>query len=878
MNVADRGRSSSERPQKAAGTGTSGLSPSTLPTGAPGEEEPPREQRTTTGGTSSPSRAKKRARRRLVLWLKRLALAGLVLAAAGTITLAVVVRRIEGGLPSVADLRKGYRPPQVTRVLAKDGSLLAELYTERRTVVKLDKLPAHVKLAVLAAEDAGFYEHQGLDYIGIARAVWVNLRNKKTKQGASTITQQVVKNLLLDNQRTYRRKIREILLARRIEQELSKDEILELYLNHIYFGAGRYGIEEAALGYFGKHAAELTVAQAALLAGLPASPNGYNPRINLEAAKARRTHVLGQLRAKNFIDATTYDAAMVEQIHLAPAIETGDDLAPEVVELVRKTIKEVAGEEAARKGGFTVETTIDPALQRLARTAVRDGAAAYDKRWKLLGPFPPYPADGKDPKTKKKLPPQEKPFEGTPRYGHGDVYVGVVVGHDDLARTIDVAVGNLHGVIKLEAKDRYAGDLAPSAWAALGTRLRVSLLAPPPTAPAAAGSASGSVSAVAPVASSLAATPAKVPLRLELGPEAAFVAIDVRTKRVLALVGNIEGVVGGLDRASHAHRQPGSTFKPFVYGAALAAKKYTPASLVEATAATFGGYHPKNYEAWTKDEPVRLRDALAQSINMVAVRVAADIGPQMVVDFAHAAGISAKLQPDLAIALGAYEVTPLELAGAYTTIASGGIYEAPQILVRIVGPDGKELALPARKPPQHAFGEAEAYVLTSMMTSVVERGTAQAAKVLGRPLAGKTGTSNAAKDTWFAGFSTDVVAVSWVGYDDGKALGAGEAGARTALPAWIAWMKQAQKDRPKAEFPRPAGVVTVKIDPKTGKLPYPDQEDSIDEIFLVGTEPKETADPPTGKKSPLPPEDAPEDPWATPPSGSASTVSTKATE
>ena len=779
-------------------------------------------------------------------------------------TLAVYIRRIEAGLPSTAELRRGYRPPQITRVLAADGSVLSELFTERRTVVKLNDLPPHVKLAVLAAEDANFYEHTGLNYLGIARAFWVNLRHSKTKQGASTITQQVVKNLLLENERTYSRKIREVLLARRIEQELGKDEILELYLNHIYFGSGRYGIEEAARGYFGKHARDLTLAEAAMIAGIPPAPNAYNPRVDVDAALKRRTFVLGQLRAKGFITPAQYDQAVVEPVKVAPAVEANDELAPEVVEIVRKMIKDVAGEEAARRGGFTVETTIDPKLQAAARAAVRDATAAYDKRWKLIGPFVPYPTDGKDPKTKKKLPTPEPIFQGVPKYGHGDVYVGVVSAHDDSARTIDVQVGSVKGVVKLELKDRYdPNNLAPSAWAPVGVRLRVSLLAPPPTIDPAAAPPP---------------TPApetKVPLRLELGPESALVSIDVRTRKVVALIGSVEGASGALDRATRAHRQPGSTFKPFVYGAAIAARKFTPASMIDPTPANFSGYAPHNYEPWMGTDTVRLRDALAASINIVAVRVANDIGPKAVIDFARAAGITSKLDPHLAIALGAYEVTPIELATAYTTIAAGGVFEPYQLITKIIGPDGKELALPGRPPPTRAFGEAEAYLLTSMMTSVVEKGTATGARVLGRPVAGKTGTSNDQRDAWFAGFTPDIVTVAWVGYDEPRPLGYGEFGGRTALPAWVSFMKEATKNRPRIDFPRPPGVVTVKIDPRTGKTPFPGQEDGIDEVFLVGTEPKDVAEAPADAAPKK--EDSPEDPWALPGGAAGSTSVSTAT-
>jgi penicillin-binding protein 1A len=337
-----------------------------------------------------------------------------------------------------------------------------------------------------------------------------------------------------------------------------------------------------------------------------------------------------------------------------------------------------------------------------------------------------------------------------------------------------------------------------------------------------------------------------VPLRLELGPEAALVSIDVRTRRVLAIAGNVEGAVGGLDRAMHAHRQPGSTFKPFVYGAALSARKVTPASLIDASTngGDLGTYNPKNFEAWTSKDPVRLREALAASINLVAVRVAHDVGPQAVIDFARKAGIvDAKLQPDLAIALGSYEVTPIELATAYSTFAGGGLYEPPTIITRITAADGSDVKLPAKRAGGRAMSEAEAYLVTSLMTSVVDHGTATGAKVLGRPVAGKTGTSNQSKDTWFAGFTTDVVTVAWVGYDDGRPLGQGETGGRTALPAWVSFMKEATKGKPKGEFPRPGGIVAVQIDPKSGKLAFPGQADAIEEVFLAGTEPTDVAPP-----------------------------------
>jgi penicillin-binding protein 1A len=302
--------------------------------------------------------------------------------------------------------------------------------------------------------------------------------------------------------------------------------------------------------------------------------------------------------------------------------------------------------------------------------------------------------------------------------------------------------------------------------------------------------------------------------------------------------------VGGLDRATQSHRQPGSTFKPVIYSYALHARRYTPSTLVDVNPTEFGGgYKPSNYEGWTGHDPLRLREALANSVNVVAVRVLDDVGPANVVPWAQAMGVTSPLKPDLSMALGSYEVSPLELTGVYATFAAGGMYEAPRLVTRIVGPDGKDIELKTPPPPRRVLDESEAYVMTSMLTSVVDHGTGARARELKRPVAGKTGTSNASKDTWFAGYSTEIAAVAWVGYDDGRPLGSGETGASAALPVWLSFMKVAHDKKPASEFPRPPGIVTVKIDKQTGKLPYPDDPDTMDEVFLAGTEPTEVGSP-----------------------------------
>jgi penicillin-binding protein 1A len=436
-------------------------------------------------------------------------------------------------------------------------------------------------------------------------------------------------------------------------------------------------------------------------------------------------------------------------------------------------------------------------------------------------------------KRGKAAPPHDAlvPFEGDPIFEQHRVLVGVVTGADDTAGTFDVRVGSVAGTVKLEDFARYnPGGLAPSAFAPTGSHVRVSLLEPP-------------------------STDKRVGLRLELGPEGALVAIDVRTRQILALVGSYEGQSGALDRATQSRRQPGSTFKPIVYSYALHSRRYTLATLVDPSPDVFeGGYRPSNFEGWQGKDPLRLREALANSVNVAAVRVLRDVGPANVVAWAHALGIESPMKPDLSLALGSYEVRPIELASAYTTFASGGTYDEPRLILRIVGPDGKDVAIPEPPPTRRVLDDAEAYVVTSMLTSVIDHGTGARAKSLGRPLAGKTGTSNGPKDTWFAGYSTDLAAVVWVGYDDGKTLGGSEQGAVTALPAWMTFMKTAHEGKPRADFPRPPGVVTVPIDARTGSLPYSDDPDVMSEVFLAGTEPTVTAEPPAEDAGAAPPE------------------------
>jgi penicillin-binding protein 1A len=765
---------------------------------------------------AEPPAAPARSRReRVLLALKWTGIGLASCLVAGALSVFLVVRHYESGLPGVSELKRGYDPPQMTRILARDGSLLASLFIERRTVIPFAELPQHVKLAFLAAEDASFYEHRGLDYFGMLRAIVVNVRAGRTKQGASTITQQVIKNVYFESQRSYERKIKETILARRLEQLLTKDEIFGLYLNHIYLGHGRYGIEEAARYYFGKKARDLGLEEAAALAGLVASPERYSPRRDAEKSLSRRHFVLDQMLQKGFITRDLWQTARDAPLRLAPASEGESELAPEVVAEVQKMLEQVAGERAKR-GGFIVHTSIDPALQSAARKAVREALDAYAKRQKLEPPF-----------TLEKRRIWGKPATSVPK--PQKAVAAPVVAVNDAARTVDVDLAGTRCRVLLAAEERYNPTrLPPSEFTRVGALLRVVLDAAPPSA------------STGPNPSETAAC------RLALGPEAAFVAIDVRSREIRALVGGYDAVVGGLDRATRARRQPGSSFKPFLYSYALHARRFTPASVLtlpnhpEATKPDAGAPDAGG-AVFSPTRTLALRAAVAKSDNDAATRVLEDVGAPNVVEWAHALGISSELRPTPSLALGAYEVTPLEIVNAFTTFANGGELEPPRLVLGITAPGGKALPLPAVPPRRRVMTAEEAYLTTSLLKSVVETGTAQRAKVLGRPLAGKTGTTNLAKDAWFVGYSTEFAAGVWVGYDDPLPLGWGEAGGVTALPAWVSFMKAAHAGHPSTDFPRPSGIAVVSVDPATGLLAYPGQTDAVEEEMLDGTVPLETA-------------------------------------
>ncbi|MBN1655444.1 MAG: PBP1A family penicillin-binding protein [Deltaproteobacteria bacterium] len=742
-------------------------------------------------------------------WTARILVVAFFLLSVATVTIVGTLSYFARDLPTVEALRN-YRPKQITRVLDRHGALIAELFKERRSVVPMAKIPRVLVLSVLAAEDADFYRHKGLDYAGIARALLRDLISGKAMQGASTITQQIVKNLLLTPERTITRKIRELILARRLEQRLEKDQILFLYLNHIPFGHGRCGVQEASRFYFNKDVDKLNLAEASLLAGIPQAPSRYSPITHPLAARRRQRYVLDQLEAKreiywSDISLTEIRKARTAEIEIAKATNPPAQ-APEVVEFARRILRQQVGGKAAESGGYTIETTVDSKIEIAARAALRAGLIEIDQRQANRGPLKAWRGRVQTSREKKRL-------------KLGATYDAVVTGADDERGLIELDVGGHRATADMADLARFNPTrLQASRFAQKGVRVRFSV-------------------------QQLASENRPLKGRLELGPQGAVVVIDPRSRDVLALVGGDEAIFG-FDRAMNAIRQPGSAFKPIVYALALSSGRFTPATLVLDAPEVFDEWKPNNYETWHYEGAVRLREALAKSINLVAIRVTKEMTPVEVVKFAKKLGVTSQLEPSLALGLGASGVRPIELVNAYATFAAGGRYQPYRIIRRITDQKGQTVKLPRQQLPSDVMTPAAAYLVTSLLTSVVREGTATAARKLHRPAAGKTGTSNRARDAWFVGYTPEVVVGVWVGYDDDRPLGKGESGAKSALPIWIDVVGDLVKARPVVDFPVPSGVVTVRIDPETGLLAYEGMQGAIEEVFLSGTAPVETARPP----------------------------------
>lgn len=795
-------------------------------------------------------------------WLRRLMYLAVLFLALGAVAIGVVYWLVAPRLPDVQELRHVAMQVPLS-VYSRDEKLIAQFGETRRYPVKIQQIPTHVKQAFIAIEDARFYKHQGLDFKGIARAVWLILTtDMKRVPGGSTITQQVARGFYLSTEYSYSRKLMEMALALKIERTLTKDEILELYLNKIFFGNRSYGVAAAAEYYYGKTLDQLTLDEAASLAALPKFPSSGNPIINPERALIRRDYVLQRMREVGFITPAQEQQAKAVPGHASPHEPKVELNAPYLAEMVRQSMQERYGDEAETTG-LRVYTTVASADQIAAEKAVRDGLMEYDHRHGWRGP-----------EAQLALAPNEDDAALRARLKAYSFVPG-------LPAALVTQAGSAGAELILRSGERISLDAAATRWtgktpAALlkrGDVVRVLTIEPEPKPLKPGETANPAAKPVAPG-----------PVRYEIAQlpkaEAALVSLQPEDGALRAIVGGLSFWRSSFNRATQAQRQPGSSFKPFVYSAAFE-RGYTPASIVLDAPVVFKDrkghvWRPQNDNA-TFAGPMRLREAMVQSRNLVSVRLLDAIGVDFARKYITQFGFKLEsLPPNLSMSLGTASLTPMSVARGYTVFANGGFLVEPYFIARIVDRNGVAISVthprracracgerlsteqnntvivdgfdfsaagprakpapnePAAKPaatdpafvgpPElalapRAIDERTAFLTSSLMKDVVLRGTATAAKVLERPdIGGKTGSTNNHRDAWFSGFGGDLVTTVWVGRDNFESLGYREYGGKAALPIWINYMRSALKDAPVVEAVPPAGLMTVYISPSTGRL------------------------------------------------------------
>lgn len=795
--------------------------------------------------------ARKGARRtRMLRVFAVLSATALVLLVGGALAGVYMIWRLSNDLPDYDHLAR-YEPPVMTRVHAGDGGLIAEYARERRLYVPIEAIPPHVINAFLAAEDKNFYQHDGIDAQGVMRAVLTNIGNiinDRRLQGASTITQQVAKNFLLSSDVTVERKLKEALLALRIEEAFSKQQILELYLNEIYLGLGSYGVAAAALNYFGKSLDQLTVAEAAYLAALPKAPNNYHPFRQRERAIARRNWVIGRMEENGFVTSFEASEARGEDLVVTPR-PFGAQLvdANFFVEEVRRELYDRYGEERLYEGGLSVRTTLDPELQAAARKALRDGLVAYDRRHGWRGPVG-------------KLEPGENWHKALSEIElAGDIApwtLAAVVGLNEKSAKIGLRPEKL--ISGSFSEDVATGTIPLSEMKWAREYKSENALGPEVSKPADVLSV-GDIVFVEP----LDGEEGKYVLRQVPKVNGAVVALDPHTGRILAMEGGFSFELSEFNRAVQAKRQPGSSFKPFVYAAALDSG-FTPSSLIlDAPFVMDQGpglalWKPENYGNRFYG-PSTLRLGIEKSRNVMTVRLAQNIGMDKVVDYAERFGVTDNMPPVLSMALGAGETTLLDMTTAYAMLVNGGKQIEPTLVDRIQDRWGRTIyrhekrvceecdaqEWKGQEPPElpdlreQVISPQTAYQVVSMLEGVVQRGTGRTVASVGVPLAGKTGTTNDERDAWFVGFSPNLAVGVFVGFDEPKPMGKGETGGGVAAPIFRDFMQAAIGDEPGVPFRIPSGVNLVRVNAKTGQIAQPGDDNVILEAFRDGTEPSQ---------------------------------------
>ena len=728
-------------------------------------------------------------------------------------------------LPSLDTLRQ-YQPSIVTKVYSEDGSEIGQFYIERRILVPLSQMPQDLFNAIIAVEDSRFFEHTGIDPFGIFRAILVNLESFRIRQGASTITQQLVRSLFLSPEKSFKRKIKEALLARKMERILSKDEILEIYLNQIYFGHGAYGVQAGARTYFGKDVKGLSLAESAFLAGLPKAPRDYSPYNDPEKAKHRQGVVLRRMVDEGFKTAQQYQEAYQEDLYFQK-LGHGEETGPYFLEYVRQYIASTYGETALYRGGLKVYTTMNLQMQKMATRAVKDGLRAVDKRQGFRGPIDHF-IKGETSENGSLKRGKVNSVEIKP----GAVLRGVVT--EVSPDAVRVMVSDVKGKIlkrdmiwakrKITGQDlrkdiQVSSELDPKKLFEVGDVLWVKAKTFHPIS-----------------------KEATFALEQEPLVQGALLSLDPTTGAIKAMVGGYDFERSEFNRAIYAKRQPGSAFKPIIFATALNLG-FTPATIIYDSPVIFEDHQmekvwkPENYEKKFYG-PISLREALSHSRNVATVKLLKKVGIKNVMRFGRQVGIVSPLTHDLSLALGSSSLSLVELTSIFGVFANEGLRNEPYVIDLVTDPSGEVLErhyLETRGVvPKHT-----AYLITNMLEDVVQRGTGRRAKVLGRPLGGKTGTTNDFTDAWFVGYVKNLATGVWVGFDNMRSIGDRESGAKAALPIWISFMREALEIIPSMPFEIPEDIVYAKIDPKTGLLVPHDSNQGVIEVFVKGTEPEE---------------------------------------
>lgn len=744
----------------------------------------------------------------------------------GIIGLTLFYFYINEDLPKISKL-SDYHPPIITTVYSDDNRKIGEFYKERRIVVPVSRIPQMLKEAFISAEDSRFYSHPGIDIIGIFRALLKNIEAGGVVQGGSTITQQVTKSFLLTPERSYTRKIKEAILAYRISKAFSKDEILFLYLNQIYLGHGAYGIEAASENYFGKPVTDLNLAESALLAGLPQAPSKYSPFRYPDRAKQRQAYVLNRMAAEGYITEAQAAAAIQQPMDIKPRKNWYIEEVPFYTEHVRRYVETKYGPDVLYSNGLNIYTAVNIDMQKAAQEELGIGLGALDKRQGYRGPI-------------KNLKPdeiesfcaaiQEEIKDTTIK--PGVVISGVVDAISESEQVARVRIGKSQGVIRFTDM-KWAKKINPNhPQKESGTKRPPTIL--------------GTGDVILVKVMDKAKDGDKWNLSLEQTPkvQGALLCLEAGTGKVKVMVGGRDFRDSQFNRAIQSRRQPGSSFKPIIYAAAID-KGYTPATVIIDSPIAFQDdetdsvWKPQNYDRKFSGQ-ILLRTALEKSVNVVTVKILQDIGVGYAIGYAKKLGITSALERNFSIALGSSGVSLLELVKAYSVFDNAGDLIQPVFITKITDRNGHVLeeTIPEKIP---VIEKSTAFIMTSLMESVVKNGTGRKARELGRPAAGKTGTTNNLNDAWFVGYTPEYIAGVWVGFDEEESLGKGETGGAAACPVWVGFMKQALANKPVQVFPVPEGIVFAKVDADTGLLAGPGTQNILFECFKEGTLPADAS-------------------------------------